>query len=148
MHVWTLRLSFRKIAAAAAALSAVIFVIVCGAVLGAARKDDFDGSTTERRILFLQERGIEADPGSEEARQIVIPAEFDEVYKKYADYQTGHGFFLWHYAGMRAEVYSYTVTNAPNNRRDIRANLLTYDETVIGYDLFDPIKSEYMAVLE
>lgn len=147
MRIWTLRLSFRKIAAAAAVLAAVIFVIVCGAVLGAARKDDFDGSTADHRILFLRERGIETDPGSEEVHRIVIPADFDEVYKKYADYQTGHGFSLWHYAGMQAEVYSYAVSNAPNNRRDIRANLLTYDKTVIGYDLFDPIKSEYIAVL-
>ena len=143
MRIWAFRFSFKRIAAVSAVLTAVVFAAVCGAVLRAERRDVFDGSTTDRRIEFLLSRGIEADPVSETAREITIPAVFDEVYIKYAGFQSSQGFALEHYAGERAGVYSYAVTNAPNNRGDIRANLLTYEGTVIGFEVYDSKESSY-----
>lgn len=135
MRIWTFRISFKKAAILSAVAAAILFCVICAAVLRSAEKTVREENTADFRIAYLESLGIEADPAGAEKRTVVIPAQFDEVYKKYAALQSDGGKRLRAYAGLAAELWSYPVTNAPNYRDDIRANLLTYEGIVIGFDL-------------
>lgn len=135
MHVWTFRISFKKAAILSAAAAVILFCGICAAVLRSAEETVREENTSDFRIAYLELLGIEVDPAGAEARTVVIPPQFDEVYKKYAALQSDGGKRLRAHAGLAAELWSYPVTNAPNYRDDIRANLLTYEGIVIGFDL-------------
>ena len=141
MRVWSFRVSFKKLAVVSVILTAIVFAAICTVILKSVRESDLDGRTAESRAAFLQSRGLTVDMTAETVTEVTIPACFDQVYESYNQIQLRQGFDLWHYAGMRAKLYSCPVTNTPNSGKDIRANLLTYDGKIIGGDLFDGEKS-------
>ena len=72
-----------------------------------------------------------------EVKEIIIPAEFDDVYEKYNDIQKEQGFDLTAYCSKRVKKWTYKVTNYPNYEGSdcIRATLLVFDGKVIGGDV-------------
>ncbi|MCR4924691.1 MAG: DUF4830 domain-containing protein [Clostridiales bacterium] len=94
-------------------------------------------SNNEERCAFLSQFGWEVSPEPIEVKEVVIPAEFDEVYNKYNEIQKNQGFDLEKYASMRVKRWTYEVKNYPGyeNSSAIRANLLVYDSMVIGGDI-------------
>ena len=145
MRIWTVHFSFKTAAAIAAAAAVVLFTAICTTILRSENKTVPQQNTADLCVLWLENKGLEVDPKSAVMTRVTIPAEFDEIYLEYNALQTENGFDLRHWAGMEADHYSYTLTNAPNNRDDIRANLLTYDGTVIGFDLYDLSEREYIS---
>lgn len=145
MHIWTYRLSFKTAAVVSAAAALILFTVICTAVLRADGQGVFVENTDDLCVSWLHSRGLEADPRSLIVTEVTVPAEFDELYKSYNEFQIEQGFDLRHWAGMPATLYSYTLTNALKNKEDIRANLLTCEENVIGFDLYDLSEGEYIA---
>ena len=78
------------------------------------------GGEENQRIEFLQKYGWEAEvpPISEE--EIVIPAEWDEVYTGYASLQQAQGFNLDKLRGEKDEV---------------AAHILVYKDRIVGADI-------------
>lgn len=67
--------------------------------------------------------------------EVVIPALFDKTYQKYNELQKQAGMDLKKYRGQKVMRYTYSITNYPENIEGVRANLLYYDEKIIGGDI-------------
>ncbi len=88
-------------------------------------------------LAFISTFGWEVDEEPDEVREIVIPAEFDEVYTNYNTIQTEQGYDLQKYAGERVKRWTYTVKNYPGYVEEecIKINVLVYEDKVIGGDV-------------
>lgn len=91
--------------------------------------------TGEQRLKFLASFGWEAQPEEAEILEVLIPKEFDDVMENYNAIQKSQGCDLKKYAGKRCKRYSYAVTNYPGQSENVRANILTYKDKVIGGDI-------------
>lgn len=91
----------------------------------------------EQRIAYLAQFGWSVDEEPVEVKEIIIPAEFDDVYENYNSIQKQQGFDLSQYCSKRVKKWTYTVTNYPGyeNKTCIRATLLILDGKVIGGDI-------------
>ncbi len=93
--------------------------------------------TQEERIAYFSQFGWSVDEEPIEVKEIIIPAEFDEVYENYNNIQKEQGFDLSQYCSQRVKKWTYKVSNYPNyeNSDCIRATLLVKDGNVIGGDV-------------
>lgn len=100
-------------------------------------KISVDASSEEQRLAFLSQFGWQVDEESAEVTEVIIPEEFDEIYSSYNDIQLQQGFDLTEFAGKRVKKWTYTVTNYPGyeNKICIRANMLVFNDKVIGGDI-------------
>ena len=107
------------------------------ASLASSSKQSLSAKSTEERLSFLSGFGWTADEQSEEVSEVIIPEEFDEVYSSYNDLQKQQGFDLSVFAGKRVKRWTYVITNYPGyeDKVCIRANILVYNEKVIGGDI-------------
>lgn len=95
-------------------------------------------TTNEERVLFFSQFGLKVNEEPAEVKEVVIPAEFDEVYSEYNNLQKSQGFNLENYAGVRVKHWSYEVLNYPGNEGEestVIGNILVYKGTVIGCDV-------------
>ncbi len=92
--------------------------------------------TNEEREDYLKSLGWEFNTNFTE-KEIKIPAEFNDTYNKYNDIQKSQGFDLSKYKGETVKVYTYNITNynGCENRDCIYANLLVYNNILIGGDV-------------
>lgn len=94
--------------------------------------------TDEQRATFFSQFGWEVKETPLEIKEIVIPPEFDETYTKYNELQKQQNLNLEKYKGVRVKHFSYEVLNYPGYTDSpgmIHANILVYDNTVIGGDI-------------
>lgn len=89
----------------------------------------------EGREQFLSQFGWEVKPEPLDARDVVIPAEFDESYTEYNNIQKILGFDLSKYKGCKVKKWVYAVTNYPGIPDNVTATLLIADGKVIGGDI-------------
>ncbi len=91
--------------------------------------------TDEARAEFIESFGWEIEPAPAEVQEVIIPKEFDDVYKEYNAMQKLQGLDLEPYAGERCKRYSFTVTNHPEQKENVRCNLLMSGDKVVGGDI-------------
>lgn len=91
--------------------------------------------TADDRVKFLAQFGWEVEPDPLDVREVVIPAEFDELYSGYNDIQKKLGFDLEKYKGCRVKKWEYAVTNYPDGVRNVKATILIREGMVIGGDI-------------
>ena len=91
--------------------------------------------TASDREQFLSQFGWEIEPDPLDARDVIIPAEFDGTLSGYNEMQKEMGFDLEKYKGRRVKKWEYAVTNYPGNIRNVKATLLIYKGRVIGGDI-------------
>ena len=89
----------------------------------------------EDRVNFLKQFGWEVNPEPMEAVEIVIPKEFDAVYKKYNDVQKAQSLNLEKYKNKTVKRYTYEVLGYPDYNGLVLANVLIYKDQVIGGDI-------------
>ena len=92
------------------------------------------GETNEERLTYLQSFGWQLDSEPVETREVMIPAQFNDVYTNYNAMQQAQGFDLAPYAGEVCTQYKYHITNYPGET-EVYATLLVYGRLVIGGDL-------------
>lgn len=95
-------------------------------------------STSEERIAFFSQFGYDISEDPLEVKEVIIPTEFDETYKKYNDIQKSQGLDLSKYQGKRVKMWSYAIKNYPGYETadgTIRGNILVYEGVVIGGDI-------------
>lgn len=124
----------------------VAFVILALAVVGAwffLRKDSPEpetrpveavGETEQERLDFLQSFGWTVDAQAVETREVMIPAQFNDVYENYNAMQQAQGFDLRPYAGEVCTQYKYHITNYPGET-EVYATLLVRGRFIIGGDI-------------
>lgn len=86
------------------------------------------------RIAFLSQFGWQVHPEPVEVEEVVIPADFNEVYHNYNLIQQEQGLDLQNYAGKTCKRWVYQILNYPREG-DVRVTLLIYDGRVIGGDV-------------
>lgn len=119
------------------------FFVLAAAVIGACfilgnneedKPKEILGGTNEERVAFLQGFGWQLDTDPAETREVMIPAEFNDVYTTYNVMQKAQGFDLKPYAGEICTQYKYRVNNYPN-AAEVYATLLVYGDLIIGGDV-------------
>ena len=98
-------------------------------------KAAISGATEEERRNYLTSFGWEAD--EETQKEITVPLHFNDVYTNYNAVQQKQGFDLSPYKGKKAVLYTYKITNYPDNERVV-ADLIVIDGKIVGADLCDP----------
>lgn len=91
--------------------------------------------TNEDRINFLKQFGWEVHPEPVETIEVIIPKEFDAVYKKYNDVQRAQSLNLEKYKNKAVKRYTYEVSEYPGQSGRVYANLLIYNDRVVGGDI-------------
>ena len=117
----------------------LLAVIVAGACLflqsrGQEERQPIPGGTNEERVAFLQGFGWQVQTEPAETREVMIPAQFNDVYTAYNVMQKAQGFDLEPYAGEICTQYLYKVENYPNEP-EVYATLLVYGDQIIGGDV-------------
>lgn len=104
-------------------------------------------SSTEDRVAFLADRGWTADPASEQTQIIHIPEAFPPVFEDYNALQLQQGYDLHDYAGRDCDLYTYAVTNWPDESQTVLANLYVFRGRVIGGDIHSTNLDGFMIAL-
>lgn len=118
----------------------LLAVIVAGACIflhsgGEKEKpQEISGNTNEERVAFLESFGWQVDSEPAETREVMIPAEFNDVYTTYNVMQNTQGFDLKPYAGEVCTQYKYKINNYPDEP-EVYATLLVCGGIVIGGDV-------------
>lgn len=139
---------FKKIAAVLAVILACVILFCAFRGCMAPSEDecssgkeasiDMAAADAAGRLKFIKNLGWTVDEKSAEVCEVLIPAEFDEVYSEYNKIQTAQGTDLAPYAGEKVKKWTYDVTNYDGYAADsgcIKLNLLILDGKVIGGDV-------------
>ncbi len=120
------------------------FLILAAVVVGACiflwggkdqvEKKEYPGGTNEERVAFLQSFGWEVDADPAETRDVMIPAQFNDVYTTYNVMQKAQGFDLKPYAGEACTQYKYKINNYPDEP-EVYATLLVCGNLIVGGDV-------------
>ncbi len=93
------------------------------------------GEDAAAREEYIKSLGWEIEADSLTEKEIIIPYEFNEVYENYNALQKEQGFDLADYRGKKAKVYTYNITNYPEEPENVVVNLIVLDGKVIGGDV-------------
>jgi hypothetical protein len=93
------------------------------------------GKTDQQRVKFIEQYGWDVSDNPVEYMEVLIPAKFDDTYTQYNNIQKMQGADLSKYNGKKVKRYTYEVKNYPGQAQGIRANLLVYDDKIIGGDI-------------
>ncbi len=98
---------------------------------------NFEGmETNEERVSFIEQFGYTVIKEPLEIIDVVIPEEFDSVYKEYNEIQREQGLNLKKYKGKTVTRYTYAIKGYPGYEdSDVIANLLIYKSKIIGGDI-------------
>ncbi|MDD4699429.1 MAG: DUF4830 domain-containing protein [Oscillospiraceae bacterium] len=132
----SIKLSKRKISVIALciALVGLIAFSVFGGFYGNSSAVNV-GYDENNIIDYIKSFGWEIDETSGEGNDVLIPSEFNDVYKQYNALQLSQGFDLTKYRGLTVTRYTYNVTNYPDYPKNVKINLLVYEGRVIGGDI-------------
>ncbi|MCX7715531.1 MAG: DUF4830 domain-containing protein [Clostridia bacterium] len=96
----------------------------------------FAQPSNDKNIEFLKLYNWEVDKDYIEKEEIVLPKEFDDVYKNYNELQKEAGLDLEPYKGKKAVRYTYIVLNYPEAVDEpVRANVLCVDGIPVAGDI-------------
>lgn len=117
----------------------LLAVIVVGACFflgtkGQQERQPIPGGTNEERVAYLQSFGWQVQTEPAETREVMIPAQFNDVYTAYNVMQQAQGFDLRPYAGEVCTQYLYKIDNYPDES-EVYATLLVYGGEIIGGDV-------------
>ena len=139
MYIVSLKLDKRKICGAAAVVllaAAVIFIA------SPRRSNDVLGSnisnaarSVEDHVAFLNAYGYTVGEKPVQIQEIVIPEQFGAEYEKYNEFQKLSGFDLSKYKSYRVKKYTYKVLNYEGSSDEVVANIIVYNNKVIGGDI-------------
>ncbi len=107
------------------------FAVLVLAVVGAwffLRKD-----SAPQEVQPVEAAGEVESPAAE-TREVMIPAQFNDVYENYNAMQQAQGFDLRPYAGEVCTQYKYHITNYPGET-EVFATLLVRGRLIIGGDV-------------
>lgn len=139
MYIVSVRLNKKKILGVVAALC-LVTAIVCVAL--PKRASDVLSSnisnsakSVEDHIAFLNAHGYEVSEKPVQIQEIVIPEEFSAEYEKYNELQKLSGFDLSKFKSYRVKKYTYKVTNYTDSADEVVANVIIYNNKIIGGDI-------------
>ncbi len=88
----------------------------------------------EECVDFLNELGYNANRLLYE-KDIFIPEKFGEVFENYNRLQIISGYNLKKYSGKTAKLFCYKISDAQGLETEYNANIIVYENTIIGGDI-------------
>lgn len=148
MFVCNFKLSNRKL------IPFLAVLVLCIAAVIALKFDSLSDSaetaakfTDETAVAdYLVSFGLEI--GSFTVDEITVPAEFKEVYKSYNELQRSQGFDLTEYKGKTLTRYTCPVQNYPGQDENVFAEVLIFDNAVVGADIYSTNADGFMSALK
>ncbi len=139
MYIVSFRLDKKKLLGIAAALCLII-AVVCVVVPRQASdvlssNVSNSAKSVEEHIAFLNAYGYDVSEKPVQIQEIVIPEEFSSEYEKYNELQKLSGFDLSKYKSYRVKKYTYKVLNYEDSTDEVVANVIVYNNKVIGGDI-------------
>lgn len=110
--------------------SLIVFLIIMGQI-ASAQANIIDGSTHALRENYIKGLGYNINQTEIESKQILIPQEFNDVYKDYNILQKQAGFNLEKHKGQEATIYTYTL----RDNEEVQIHLIVSKGIVIGGDV-------------
>ena len=122
----------------------LLLAVVLAAVIGlagyfltAAKKEAdsdiyFSMTSNAERVDFLNKQGWIVKPDPISTEEITIPAEFNDVYERYDEFQDEQGFDLDDYKGKKAVIYTYEILNYPDYPENVVANMIIANNKLIA----------------
>lgn len=154
MFIFTAKFDKKK-AVIAVILLAVILIAI---ILVAAKRDNSPSSNAaalsaivknnEQRIEYLNSLGWDVSEEPIEEETIVIPREFNDVYKEYNNLQISQGFDLSDFGGIEATRYTYKVFNYPDMEDNVVVDIIVYRNEIIAGDVQSIVINGFMQGLE
>ncbi len=89
----------------------------------------------QEMVLYLDSVGYTVTPEALAIEQVSIPETFDQKYEEYNEMQKPAGFDLKKYAGKTLQKYTFKVLNYQDAKIEVVANLLIYDDKIVGGDV-------------
>lgn len=139
MYIVSVKINKRNILVLAAAICLAVAVIF---VALPSESDDIltsnisnTAKTTQDHIEFLSAYGYNVSETPVQIQEIIIPEQFSEEYDKYNEYQKMSGFDLSKFKSRRVKKYTYKVLNYEGSDEETVANLLVYNDKIIGGDI-------------
>lgn len=120
-----------------AILCSIIALFIIGGNFTAANNKLKNGSTNALRVEFAQSIRCEIKPEVLEQKEIIIPAEFSDVYESYNSIQKKAGYDLSKYKGCPITIYTYSVLDYGffTQEDNARLNLMVYNGRIVGGDI-------------
>ncbi len=139
MYVVSVKLNSKKLLSVIAAICIVV-AILCIAIPQKSSdvlssKVSNNAKTTQQHIDFLNAYGYNIVEKPVQIQEIIIPQEFSSEYEKYNEFQKLSGFDLSKFKGYRVKKYTYKVLNYPDSSEEVVANILIYNNKVVGGDV-------------
>lgn len=97
-------------------------------------KGGFEAANNAQRVAFLESFGWDVSDEPIEVCEIILPENFDEVYKRYNELQKTQGLNLDKYKGRRAKRWTYMVLNYPSDD-EVHANVIVCDDKIVAGDI-------------
>ena len=110
----------------------VIAVLVTVYLLTRRGSEEVRAVTNADRVAYLNSCGWIVNPESMEIREVLIPTDFNEEYKKYAELQASQGFDIEKYKGKTLVLCTYHVLNHPQRADHVIAELLLDGDRIVG----------------
>lgn len=139
MYVLSVKLDVKKVLSVIAVLCIVIAVSF---VLFQKQSSDVlsndisrSAKNTSEHVDFLDAYGYNIYDKPIQIQEIIIPEKFSDDYLKYNELQKLSGLDLSDYKGYRAKKYTYKVLDYANSNDEVVANLIVYNNMVIGADI-------------
>lgn len=99
------------------------------------KETNYTVTNNDERIEFLKKFGWDVSAEAIEISDISIPFEFNQVYENYNKIQKEQGFDLSKYKGQKVKRWTYEIKNYSATEKNVVANILTINDTVIGGDI-------------
>ena len=84
---------------------------------------------------FLKQFGFDCAKDALEVCEITLPSQFDGVLCDYNEIQKRQGLDLSRYKGKKLTRYTMEITNYPNYKGTVYANVITYKNKVVAGDI-------------
>lgn len=139
MYIVSLKLDRKKVLGAVAVLC-IATAMICVAsprgsrdVLGS--NVSTAASSVKEHVAFLNAYGYSVGDKPVQIREIIIPERFSEDYENYNGFQKLSGFDLSKYKSKRVKKYTYKVINYDGSDDEVVANIMVYNNRIIGGDI-------------
>lgn len=137
MFIKTFRLRRQAAFLLAAVMAAGVGLLGAGLLTDAPAVATSAAAVTDNagRIAYLSSFGWQVEEEPYEILEIVIPAEFDNVYEQYNQLQKQQGYDLTRWRGKTARRYTYRILNYPNAEAEVFVNLIVCEDQIIAGDV-------------
>ncbi len=115
-------------------LLVTVFSVICFDFLNSVAVSH-SAITNDDRIAFLKELGYNTSNNQPREKSIVIPTHFGDVFKNYNELQIMAGYNLEKYRGKQAKLFSYKILSNEGNATEYNANIIVYENIIIGGDI-------------